>query len=98
MQKAYNEYKSGFAVKILFSGETKQKSVKLQKEQEYILKYQPSLNLINSYIPSGKVICNCGKEISYRSISKHKKTKYHMNKVIHNVISNLIDNAIETKI
>ena len=63
LQKAYNTYKTSIAVKILFSGETKQKSVKLRKEQEYILKYQPSLNLINSYIPSGKVICDCGKQI-----------------------------------
>ena len=94
LQKAYDKYKSGFTVKILFSSETKQKGIKLQKEQEYILQYQPSLNLINSYIPSGKVICDCGKEICYKSLSKHKKTKYHINKVIHNVISKVIDNVI----
>ena len=81
LQQAYDKYPDKMCVDIMFTGETNDKEVKFKKEQEFILKHKQSLNLINSYVPKGKILCECGRHISYTSLQKHKKTKYHKSRV-----------------
>ena len=94
LQEAYDKYPSLMQVNILFTGDTNSKEVKFQKEQEFILKCKPSLNLINSYTPKGKVVCECGREMAYSSLKSHKKTKYHTKRVISNIVSDMVDNVV----
>ena len=93
LQEVYDKNSSKLAVSILFTGTTDNKEVKFQKEQEFILKHNPTLNLINSYNKKGKYLCECGKEISYSCKNRHNKTQYHIKK-----ITNLVLDHIVTKV
>ena len=95
LQQVYNKYPDQLRVKILFVGDTANKETKFQKEQEFILKYKPSLNLINSYTPKGRVVCECGSEIAYSSLKLHKTTKYHKVRLIKNNVSTMVDNVTQ---
>ena len=90
LQQAYNQCSNQMQISILFSGETNNQKIQFQKEQEFISKHKPSLNLINSYNPKGKIKCECGKPISYSGLKSHKKTRYHINKVVQNIVTNMV--------
>ena len=94
LQKAFDQYLNDMEVNILYSAETNDKTEQFQKEQEFISKYQSSLNLINSYTPKGKVLCKCGKQISHSSLKSHKKSKYHKTKIISNIINSIVDSVV----
>ena len=82
----------------MFSGETNNKSVKFKKEQDFILQYKPSLNLINSYVSKKRITCTCGREISYSSLKSHIKTKYHkmeVNNIIAKFVSKMVDTVVD---
>ena len=90
LQKAYNTDPSNMEVTFLFTGETMNKDIQFQKEQEFILKHKPTLNLINSYTKKGKYVCGCGKEISYSCKNRHNKTQYHIKKITDLVLDHII--------
>ena len=94
LQRAFDQYSNDMEVNILYSGETNDKTVQFQKEQEFISKYQSSLNLINSYTPKCKIKCECGKHISHSSLKSHKKSKYHKKKIISNIINSIVDTVV----
>ena len=94
LQQAYDTNNANMTVSILFTDETNKRQIQFQKEQEFILQYQPSLNMINSY----KIICECGRNISYRNIKNHENTKYHIKRIVTNVVNEIIEHALNNVI
>ena len=94
LQQTYDKYGT-IKTNILFSCETNNKSVKFKTEQDFILQYKPSLNLINSYVSKKRITCTCGQEISYSSLKSHTKTKYHKMKV-NNIVAKFVSKMVDT--